>query len=101
MQVHHAVQSYPAGLLIPGYDVKTGAAMVLPTKEHTSIPTMRGKLPKKPDFKSDGGRRRLLTQDVRHLRKHTNAPNCKIRELIELNKKQFPKHFSASAKPPR
>ena len=91
-------KKHPAGQLIPGYDVKTGAAIVLPIGEHNRIPNMKGDLPEKPDFRSDGGRRRLLAQDVRNLRKHTNAPNCKIRELIGLNKKLFSKHFSASAK---
>jgi len=85
LEVHHAAQAHPASQVIPGYDRATAPSIALPYKEHRRIPTQKGPY--------EGTPRDLLAKDINDLRRHTNAPNKALRELIDLNKKCYPGAF--------
>ena len=71
--------------MILSYNRELAPAIVLPSREHKLIPTMKG------DY--SGSARALLAKDIRDLRKYTNTPNSALKELIELNKKMYPLDF--------
>ncbi|TLS70355.1 hypothetical protein FD718_07670 [Photobacterium damselae subsp. damselae] len=68
-----------------GYDPKTAPPVAVPQHEHRRIPTIKGAY--------TGNLRDLLAKDVKDLRNYTNAPNSKIRDFIQLNRKIFPNAF--------
>ena len=82
LDIHHAMQSNPAGQAVGNYNPLTAPAIALPRGEHVSIPTLKGEY--------NGSARGLLAKDIRDLRNRTNAPNSALRELIDLNKKTYP-----------
>ncbi|MDG6896204.1 hypothetical protein A6A20_11400 [Volucribacter amazonae] len=83
--MHHVVQAHPGNQVIPNYNRNTAPAIAIPRKEHREIPTIKGKY--------SGSPRELLAKDIKDLRKYTKAPNSKIKELINLNKKMYPHSF--------
>jgi hypothetical protein len=66
------------GQIVPGYNYSTGPAIVLPEGEHWQIPNLKGPY--------EGSARELLARDILNLRRHTNAPNLALQELIEINR---------------
>ena len=72
--------------LIPGYDPKNAPGIALPDMEHRSIPNLRGEY--------IGTARQLLARDIRNLRAFTNAPNARLKELIDLKWQMYPEAFS-------
>ena len=82
LDVHHVPQQQPAGQIVDGYDGKTGSAIALPKGEHRAIPTEKGDAARSP--------RDQLAKDARDLRNNTNAPNSKVKEVIDLAKKKYP-----------
>ena len=82
LDLHHVLQSHPGGQVIPGYDRATAPAIALPTREHKRINTVRGAY--------TGTARDQLAKDIRDLRRHTNAPNSSLQQLIQLNKQMYP-----------
>ncbi|WP_279573801.1 RHS repeat domain-containing protein [Volucribacter amazonae] len=85
LDIHHVVQAHPGNQVIPNYNRNTAPAIAIPRKEHREIPTIKGKY--------SGSPRELLAKDIKDLRKYTKAPNSKIKELINLNKKMYPHSF--------
>jgi hypothetical protein len=85
LDIHHVVQKKPGGQVIEGYNPKTAPGIALPSREHKAIPTLKG------DY--SGNARSQLANDIFNLRKHTNAPNSNLQQLIQLNKETYPIPF--------
>ena len=85
LALHHAGQKHVMKQIIPGYNLKTAPAIAVPTAQHRAIPNYTGKY--------SGTARDLLARDIWNLRNFTNAPNSSLQELIELNKKMYPRAF--------
>jgi len=86
LDVHHVSQSKPTSQIIADYDKKTAPAIALTQAEHKAIPTLKGTA-------TAGNARQQLAKDIKDLRKHTNAPNSSLQNLIDLNKKTYPNAF--------
>jgi RHS repeat-associated protein len=86
LDIHHAVQSHPAGQVISNYGWANSPAIALPQAEHQLLPTFSGSF--------GGTARSLLANDIRNLRNYTNAPNNSLQKLIELNKLMYPEVFA-------
>lgn len=86
MDIHHVPQKHPASQVVEGYDPSKAPSIVVPAKEHRKIPTMKG------DY--SGSPRDILAKDIKDLREHTDAPNSSLKELIDMNKKMYPKSYN-------
>jgi len=86
LDIHHAMQSNPAGQVVPNYDHQTAPAIAVPRPEHLRIPTIKGTYA--------GTARDLLAKDIRDLRSRTGASNDCLRRLIDLNKQTYPGAFA-------
>ena len=86
LDIHHAMQSNPAGQVVPGYDHQTAPAIAVPRAEHLRIPTIKGTY--------TGAARDLLAKDIQDLRSRTGASNKCLRRLIALNKEMYPDAFA-------
>lgn len=86
LDIHHVSQSKPASQLIEGYERSKAPAIALPSAEHKAIPTLRG-------TNTAGTARQQLAKDIKDLRKYTNTPNNKLKQLIDLNKETYPSSF--------
>ena len=82
LDIHHVPQSQPASQTVEGYDKGTAPAIALPKGEHQAISPEKGEATRTP--------RDQLAKDVKDLRNHTNAPNSKIQEVIQINKDKYP-----------
>jgi hypothetical protein len=91
LDAHHVGQAAPLEKMIPGYDRRTGPAILVPSKGHTS---------------RDGGNivsknqsglntpRDVVARDIRELRRvYPDIPNSRLVELISINKKLYPDNF--------
>jgi hypothetical protein len=87
---HHTPQKAPAKVTVGGYpqDIKAGSAPAirLPEAEHARITSEQAKNAAKRQKMTP---RQLLADDIRLLRKHTNAPNSSLQKLIDMNKKNY------------
>lgn len=70
---------------IPGYKCINSPAIAVPNDLHVKIPTMKGTTYLTP--------REILANDIRNMRKYTDAPNPNLQELIRLNKDMYPEVF--------
>jgi hypothetical protein len=86
LDIHHAVQAYPATQVIQGYDRLVAPSIAIPQAEHRLIPAITGEF--------SGTARDLLAKDILDLRNYTNAPTSSLQELIQLNKQMYPGAFS-------
>ncbi len=91
LDVHHVPQQQPAGQVIDGYNGNTAPAIAVPKGEHQAIPTDKGS--------AQRGARDQLAKDVGDLRKKTNTPKSKIKELIKKNKEQYPEMNKSKPEP--
>lgn len=85
LELHHAGQAHAMEQVVSGYSRAKGPAIVLPRLEHLKIPNLRGAIDLIP--------RQVLARDIWNLRRLTNAPSCRLRELVELNKQLYPEAF--------
>ena len=85
LDIHHVPQQNPAKQSIPGYDPKTAPSIAVPRDLHRDIPTVKGNYLGTP--------RDQLAKDIRDLRNYTDAPNSRLRELIDLVKQTYPDSF--------
>ncbi|WP_330949752.1 hypothetical protein [Virgibacillus sp. MG-45] len=85
LDIHHVGQKHPASQVIDGYNPQYAPSIAVPFREHKRIPTLKG------DY--NGSARDLLAKDIWDLRRHTNAPNSTLKELMNLNKSMYPGSF--------
>ncbi|MCA1032996.1 hypothetical protein LCL95_18570, partial [Bacillus timonensis] len=85
LDIHHVGQKHPASQVIDGYNPQYAPSIAVPFREHKRIPTLKG------DY--NGSARDLLAKDIWDLRRHTNAPNSALKELININKSMYPGSF--------
>jgi hypothetical protein len=88
LAIHHAGQQHWMKKLIANYNPHTGPAIAVPTRKHWILPNVRGPLP------TGATPRSMLAQDIRNLRKLTDASNGSLKELIALNKLMYPRSFA-------
>ena len=86
LDLHHALQQKPAQQAIKSYNPKTVPTIVLPSKEHKKIPTIKGQYNDTP--------RNLLAKDIQDLRQNTQAPNSALQKLIAESKKAYPQNLN-------
>lgn len=87
-EVNHTPGSAQASTLVATHKKTNNyghePAIRLPASEHGAVTKAQAALP------AQASARDLLAKEVRILRKHTNAPNSKIREVIRSNKEVHP-----------
>jgi len=86
LDLHHVPQSQPASQLIPRYSRSTAPTIALPEAERHLLPKFKGTT-------TAGSARAQLAKDIVDLRRHTNAPNSRLQQLIDMSKKMYPEYF--------
>jgi len=85
LDLHHVGQSHPFRQVVSNYNRQTAPAIALPRAQHLQIPRVRGNY--------SGTARQQLARDIVNLRRHTEASNSSLQELIRLNKDLYPEVF--------
>lgn len=96
---HHAGQQAFMKKLVPGYDPKTGPAILVPRNGHTRNDPLTGKRLSTREPKGFENTRDLLARDIKELRRvYDDVPNNALNKLIDLNKTMYPGEFKKKSK---
>jgi Hemolysin coregulated protein Hcp (TssD) len=91
LDAHHVGQKALMSKFIPGYDPLKGPSILVPKAGHT-IKGVNGIVSR--STKGFSNARQVLARDIRELRRvYPTIPKSALKELIELNKKMYPKEF--------